>query len=96
MSYSICYGPTTLKESARKLFCFKSFCIVIVVIFVIAMCCFFPESSRRFVQTLFPWTGSATKAAFSEFCEGIRAGEPVSTAFNDFCVELVQNAQKPT
>ena len=67
MSYSICYGPTTPKESARKHLYFRKLGVVILVIFAIVMCYFFPQNSRKFVETLFPWTSRSAQAAFNEF-----------------------------
>lgn len=93
MSYSIHYGSTIPRKYASRQILFRNVCIMILIIFIVAFGYFFPQRLHIFVQTLFPWTRGDTQAAFSEFCEDVRAGDPISIAFAEFCGKIVKNAQ---
>lgn len=45
-------------------------------------------------EALFPWTQESVQTAFAEFREELREGEPFGRSFEDFCREVIADAQK--
>ena len=93
MSYSIYYGPEQYKP-VNSGWVGKIGAAIIVTVCALAVGFGIPKLSTELRHRLFPWTQPVVQQAFSVFCDDIEDGERFSDAIADFCVEVLQNADK--
>lgn len=94
MSYTIQYGPSGKAEAEwnssrtkRKRRTAAAILLAVVAIGVLLL-----GGADRVRDFLIPGDPEVTKAAFAQFTENIRQGEPVGDAITAFCREIIDNA----
>ena len=94
MGYKIQYGHTMtktfLRESERKNIRIPSIkWIIIACVLLLAVYL----SGAGYLDFLIPGNKEVTAAAFSAMVEDVQNGKHVNTAFTEFCLEILDNAQ---
>ena len=96
MSYRIQYGPPQKGEPADRLFSkgagrwIAIAMLAAVIVFILAS----PQATAALRGFLFPGDPEVTQAAFSEFIQNIKGGDPVGQAVTTFCREIIESAPR--
>ena len=92
MGYVVRYGETVPASVSVRATRYGAFLTVMVLLTGSAVL----GSAVRgeLCETVFPWTQKHVQSAFAEFREEIREGEPFMAAFEEFCREIIEDAQE--
>ncbi len=92
MGYLIRYGEAVPKSVPVKAVRYGVlFAVLALLVCSAAAGCLIQGNLR---EALFPWNQESVQNAFAEFREELREGEPFGDSFEDFCRDVIADAQK--
>jgi hypothetical protein len=93
MGYRIDYGPVKKIRSVEKR---KSGLAALTglffLLFVITVCCLWPEGVAELRQILLPGDAAVTTSAMEELTDSLRAGEKIVDSIRTFCARILEGA----
>lgn len=93
MGYRIDYGPVKKVRGVEKRTSrLAALTGVFLLLFVITICCFWPEGTAALRRMLLPGDPVVTAAAMEELADSLRTGEELYDSLRAFCVRILEGA----
>lgn len=93
MGYRIDYGPVKkvrgLEKRTSRLAALTG---LFFLLFVITVCCFWPEGVAELRQILLPGDPAVTTSAMEELADSLRTGEEIFDSLRTFCARILEGA----
>ena len=94
MGYRIDYGPMKKVRGVEKRTSrLAALTGVFLLLFVITVCCAWPEGTAVLRDWLLPGDPVVTAAAMEELSDSLRTGESVFHALSDFCNRVLEGVK---
>lgn len=93
MGYRIFYGPAMKAHGAQKRISrVASLTGLFFLMFLIALCCFWPEGVSALRRLALPGDPAVTVVAMDELTDSLRMGEKVWDSLESFCIRILEGA----
>lgn len=94
VAYTISYGDVNSKPqklSGNGFVQLKRLCAIFCVLAILLVWIITPVRVAV-LDFLLPGNGPVTRQASQRFFQNLKQGQPIKTAFSEFCIEIVENA----
>ena len=90
MGYHIEYAAAQKKHTIFTNFLrLPALCLLCFALFLLLVVIFWPEGTALLQKTVFSLKGTVAAAGLDDLAEELHTGEPMVTAFADFCRKLL-------
>ncbi len=92
MGYRVDYGPVKKVRGVEKRMSRRcALTGMFFLVFVVMVCCFWPEGKQALQQLVFPGDGAVTAAAWENFTVSLKAGEGIGESLQTFCMRILED-----
>ena len=93
MGYRIDYGPVKrVRGLEKRTSGLAALTGLFFLLFVITVCCFWPEGVAELRQILLPGDPAVTTSAMEELADSLRTGEMIFDSLRAFCARVLEGA----